>query len=152
MKSSLNAVQHMSIIKENDEWGTPHVMFSDACREYHIFPKIDVAASDLMHVLPEYLTKQEDFLSRDIDIDAFGNFPYSLQAKMIRHAYSLHKRHNTNWLILAFAKTDTKWWHEYVEDKAEVHFIKGRVKFLKNGIKAKSAAPYPSCWIIYRRK
>ena len=48
-------------------------------------------------------------------------------------------------------KTDTLWWHSYVEGIAEVHFQKGRIKFLdENGDLTKQSAPYPSVWIIYR--
>ena len=56
-------------------------------------------------------------------------------------------------MILCYAKTDTKWWHEYVEGKAEYHFQKGRIKFLDGqGNLTKNSSPYPSVWIIIRGK
>jgi len=56
-------------------------------------------------------------------------------------------------MILAYAKTDTRWWHSFVENRAETHFVKGRIKFLDaKGYQTKLPAPYPSVWIIYRRK
>ena len=47
--------------------------------------------------------------------------------------------------------------HRFVENKAEVHFQKGRIKFLDNNGNVKldkhgreQSSPYPSVWIIYR--
>ena len=42
------------------------------------------------------------------------------------------------------ARTDTKWWHEYVA-KGDVHFIKGRIKFGE----ATSGAPFPSALVLF---
>lgn len=70
----------------------------------------------------------------------------------IKKAYSEHLTHNVDAMILTFAKTDTKWWHKYIEGKAEVHFIEGRLRFLDNGKISAYPAPYGSCWIIYRAK
>ena len=68
----------------------------------------------------------------------------------MKKAYYQHLKHGIDGLILVFAKTDTKWWHSFVEDKAEIHFIRGRIKFFKDGYETKNSAPYPSCFLIYR--
>ncbi len=73
-------------------------------------------------------------------------------SEWIAKAYSEHLSNNVNGMILTFAKTDTKWWHKYVEGKAEVHFIEGRIRFLDNGEISGYPAPYGSCWILYRAK
>ena len=71
-------------------------------------------------------------------------------SEWIKKAYSEHLNNGVDAMILTFAKTDTQWWHKYVEGKAEVHFIKGRIRFLDNGKISGYPAPYGSCWIIYR--
>lgn len=43
-------------------------------------------------------------------------------------------------------RTDTKWFHKWVYGKAELRFIKGRVKF----VGAPSSAPFPSMLAIWR--
>ncbi len=43
------------------------------------------------------------------------------------------------------ARTDTKWWHDYVMKADEILFIKGRLKF-NDG---KNPAPFPSCIVIF---
>lgn len=158
------ASKHLASIKINDEYGTPKRIFEQACIDYDILPTVDLCASDENHVLPYYFTKKENCFYHNITQDFFMNPPYSEIDKFMRFAFMQHRKNNVNALILAFAKTDTKWWHRYVEDKAEVHFIQGRLHFNdeKGHIKkfynkklnrlVKGSAPYPSAWIIYRRK
>lgn len=45
------------------------------------------------------------------------------------------------------ARTDTKWFHEYINGKAEIRFVKGRLKF--GG--SKNSAPFPSMIVIFRQ-
>ena len=47
--------------------------------------------------------------------------------------------------MLLPARTDTRWLHEYIYGKAEVRFIKGRLKF--GG--SKNSAPFPSMVVIF---
>ena len=48
--------------------------------------------------------------------------------------------HGATVVMLAPARTDTRWWHEHVQGIAdEVRFLKGRVKFV--GPEASSPAP-----------
>jgi len=48
--------------------------------------------------------------------------------------------------MLIPARTDARWFHEYVYGKAEIRFIRGRVKYGN----AKWNAPFPSMIVIYR--
>jgi hypothetical protein len=51
-------------------------------------------------------------------------------------------------VMLLPARTDTKWFHNYIYDKAEIRFLKGRLKF--GG--SKNSAPFPSMVVIFRPK
>lgn len=51
-------------------------------------------------------------------------------------------------VMLLPARTDTKWFHEYICGKAEIRFIEGRLKF--GG--AKNNAPFPSMIVVLRRR
>lgn len=51
-------------------------------------------------------------------------------------------------VMLLPARTDTKWFHEYIYNKAEIRFLKGRLKF-GNSI---NSAPFPSMIVIFWRK
>lgn len=50
--------------------------------------------------------------------------------------------------MLIPARTDTRWFHEYIYNKAEVRFIKGRLKFGD----AKENAPFPSMIVVFERR
>ena len=165
------AVEHMSKInpidpkkqygkkrKINDEYGTPKTSekklhsFEDAVILFKIKPIYDYCASEVNHVCEKYYTKKDDAMTKDWKLDGFCNFPYSKQYQFMKKAWEEHRKNNIELLILAYSKTDTKWWHDFVEDKAEVHFIKGRIQFLdEKGNPTQNQAPYPSCWIIYRK-
>ena len=48
--------------------------------------------------------------------------------------------------MLIPARTDTRAFHDYIYNKAEIRFIRGRLKF--GG--SKNAAPFPSMIVIFR--
>ena len=45
------------------------------------------------------------------------------------------------------ARTDTRYWHDYVMKAKEVHFVKGRLKFGSSN----NSAPFPSAVIVFER-
>lgn len=49
-------------------------------------------------------------------------------------------------VCLVPARTDTRWWHEWVMRSTEVRLVKGRLKF---GDGAQSA-PFPSAVVVFR--
>lgn len=52
--------------------------------------------------------------------------------------------------MLLPARTDTVTFHDYILGKAEIRFIKGRLKFELERVGQKDAAPFPSMIVIYR--
>lgn len=48
--------------------------------------------------------------------------------------------------MLIPARTDTRYFHDYILHRSEIRFIKGRVKFGE----AKFNAPFPSMVVIFR--
>lgn len=168
-------MQHLSQINILDEYGTDPHLLTEACNTYHILPELDVCTNLTNRKCYYFFTKDDDALTKQWDKDFFMNPPYSKISDFMPYAYRQHRKHKVNGIILTYSKTDTNWWHQYVENKAEVHFIRGRLKFLnQNGkipryckkCKARTeseycencgsrttinSAPYPSCWIIYRK-
>jgi site-specific DNA-methyltransferase (adenine-specific) len=47
--------------------------------------------------------------------------------------------------MLIPARTDTRWFHEHIYNKAEIRFLKGRLKFGNS----KVSAPFPSMIVIF---
>lgn len=146
------SVQHLQNISIQDEYGTPISLLRSAMFQFDVLPFLDVCTTDVHAKFQNYFTIKDDALTKEWNYDFFMNPPYSKVKEFVKYAHEQHKKHNVTALILTYAKTDTKWWHEFVEGKAEVHFIKGRVKFYDSqGILTKNSAPYPSVWIIFRK-
>lgn len=73
------------------------------------------------------------------------NPPYSNLAEWIKKADA--EKDNAEVIVMLIpARTDTKAFHEHIYHKAEIRFIKGRLKF--GG--AKASAPFPSMVVIWR--
>ena len=146
------SITHLGNISIQDEWVTPKALLCSAIIKFDILPFLDVACTEKNAQFSAYITKEDNALLHEWKTDFYANPPYSKVYDFMKKAYESHKKYNVTGLILVYAKTDTRWWHEFVEDKAEVHFIKGRVKFYLNGQISENSAPYPSCWVIYRKK
>ena len=76
----------------------------------------------------------------------FCNPPYSEIEAWTRKAYFEAQKPNTIVVMLIPARTDTKWFHKWVYHRAEIRFVKGRLKFGA----AKYNAPFPSMIVIFR--
>lgn len=51
-------------------------------------------------------------------------------------------------VMLLPARTDTKWFHEYIYNKVEIRFVKGRLKFGNS----ENSAPFPSMIVIFKKR
>ena len=137
-----------------DSWETPQSLFDELDKEFNF--TLDVAASQSNTKCGIYY--DDDFNA--LDSAWYGNVwcnpPYSrgLQKKFIKKAYdefwSDEGGYVETLVMLLPARTDTIAFHEYIYGKAEIRFIKGRLKFEVNGVPSKNAAPFPSMLVIYR--
>ncbi len=76
----------------------------------------------------------------------FCNPPYGREIyKWVEKAY-IENKNGTFIVMLLPARTDTKWFHEFIYKKHEIRFIKGRLKF-NDG---KENAPFPSMIVIMK--
>lgn len=77
----------------------------------------------------------------------FCNPPYGRTiGEWVKKSYEESKQLGTIVVMLIPARTDTKWFHEYIYGKAEIRFIRDRLKF--GG--CKNAAPFPSMVVIFK--
>lgn len=80
----------------------------------------------------------------------FLNPPYGRHLKdWVKKASETKLSENQYLVMLIPSRTDTSYWHDYIFDKAEIIFLRGRLKFEVNG-QSKDAAPFPSALIIYK--
>jgi len=134
---------------KKQDWGTPWAFFNKINKEFDFV--LDAAASHENHKCVPYLT--ENALSMDwCSLSAGGsiwlNPPYGREiGKWIEKAYWESTKGCTV-VCLTFARTDTKWWHDWAMRSAEIRLVKGRIKFQE----AQSSAPAPSCLLVFDEK
>lgn len=97
----------------------------------------------------KFYTKEQDGLKQDWTGEVvFCNPPYGRgMDAWVKKCYEHYLAGGTA-VMLIFARTDTKVFHEYIYHKAELRFVKGRLKF--GG--SVNSAPMPSMVVIYNGK
>ena len=95
----------------------------------------------------EWATPQEFFNKLDWRFGPFDLDPCAdpVNTKWIAKAYKESREENTKVVMLIPARTDTKYWHNYVMKADEVYFVKGRLKFGDS----ENSAPFPSAVVVF---
>ena len=79
--------------------------------------------------------------------NVFCNPPYGREIyKWVQKCYKEGTKENTIVVMLIPARTDTKYFHDFIIHRSEIRFIKGRLKFGEST----TAAPFPSMLVIFR--
>jgi site-specific DNA-methyltransferase (adenine-specific) len=129
-----------------NEWATPQDYFNKLNDEFHF--TLDPCATHENHKCSKYYTIEENGLIQDWKNEiVFCNPPYGKEMPIwVKKCFEEGQKPNTTVVMLIPARPDTKYFHEYIYDKSEIRFIKGRLKF--GG--CKNSAPFPSMLVIYR--
>ena len=131
---------------KTDLWETPQEFFDELDQEFHF--DLDVCALPENAKCSRYYSPEQNGLSQPWDGVCWCNPPYGREiGKWVQKGFFASVSGATVVMLLP-ARTDTKWFHEYIYGKAEVRFIKGRLKFGGN----KNSAPFPSMVVVFRRK
>lgn len=130
----------------NGVWVTPKHFFEPLREEFDL--RIDTAASPDNAMLPDFFSKDRCAFSQDWKgIRAWCNPPYGR-----RDIYRWVQRCATGGaeIVVALlpARTDTKWFHDFIYQKTgvEIRFLKGRIKF--SGMKG--SGKFPSMIVIFK--
>jgi len=128
-----------------DEWSTPQDFFDRLDKEFHF--ELDVCANHENHKCAKYFTKADDGLSMTWGggVVIWCNPPYGRE---IGKWVAKCAEHSGTAVMLLPARTDTRWFHDYIYGKAEIRFIKGRLRFGDS----KNSAPFPSMVVIFRKE
>ena len=126
-----------------NNWRTPKEFFKNLNMEFNF--NLDACADDNNKLCDEYYSKENSCLEKSWrGKRVFMNPPYGRDiAKFIEKAYSESLAAEIIVMLLP-ARTDTKYFHEYILPYCEIRFVKGRLKFLDENNQAKDAAPFPS--------
>lgn len=132
------------------DWCTPQDFFDDLNREFHFV--LDAAATAKTAKCPMYFTPETDGLSQSWNHGGavFCNPPYGREIrKWVKKAYEESKQGGTVVLLIP-ARTDTSYFHDYIYGKAEIRFIRGRLRFTDEDGRPADPAPFPSMIVVMR--
>ena len=132
---------------DSDEWYTPQEFYDQLDREFHF--TVDPCATHENHMCAKYYTMEEDGLRQPWSGEVvFCNPPYSQIKQWLEKVKHEHETGGGTIVLLLPVRTSTIWFHEYVYHKAEIRFIRGRLKFSGS----KQRAPFDSMVVIYRKE
>lgn len=143
-----NSTMSTMFSSKTDLWATPQDLFDELNNEFHF--DIDVCADESNHKCDKYYSKEQDGLKQIWTGTVWCNPPYGREiGKWVEKGYNSHHLYNNCIVMLLPARTDTKWFHQYIYNNpnAEIRFIKGRLKFGNS----KNSAPFPSMIVVFRR-
>jgi phage N-6-adenine-methyltransferase len=133
---------------KTDLWYTPQDFYDELNAEFNF--TLDPCSTAENAKCSTYFTRDDDGLSRQwAPHTVYMNPPYGREiGEWMRKAYE-ESRNGATVVCLVPARTDTRWFHDYVNGIAdEVRFVKGRLKF--GG--SKDSAPFPSMVVVYRAR
>ena len=127
---------------KSNEWSTPQDFFNELNKEFDF--NLDPCATKENAKCSNFYTKEDDGLSQSWDGGrVFCNPPYGREIK-----HWVKKASETKGgvvVLLIPARTCTSYFHDYIYNKAEIRFIRGRLRFGDG----KAPAPFPSMLVIY---
>lgn len=130
---------------KTDLWETPQDFFRALDSEYHF--DTDVCATPQNAKCRNYYTPEMNGLIQNWTGVCWCNPPYGRKiGDWVRKASESAGAGATVVMLLP-ARTDTKWFHKYIYGRAEIRFVRGRLKF--GG--SQNAAPFPSMVVIFKR-
>ena len=137
-----------------DTWATPNEIFNFAQNRWGNFT-LDAAANLFNSKVTNFISENQDALKTSwISNNTWLNPPYGRQMpKFIQRALNQVREGNTNRVVCLIAsRTDTKIFQEVIFPYAsELYFIKGRIKFLKNGEKVQGAN-FASVFVVFDQR
>ena len=132
---------------KTDMWETPQDLFDRLDKEFHF--TLDVCAISQNAKCDRFYSPEDDGLFQPWDGVVWCNPPYGRKiSDWVEKAYWENITYGRTIVMLLPARTDTRWFHEFILGKAEIRFIRGRLKF--GG--SKNSAPFPSMIVIFNPK
>ena len=128
---------------KTDMWATPQDFFDALDAEFHF--TLDACAVKENAKCEAYYTPEQDGLDQPWTGRVWCNPPYGRNVgQWVKKAHDTASGGGFVVMLLP-ARTDTRWFHDYIYRKTEVRFIKGRLKFGS----CQNAAPFPSMVVIF---
>ena len=142
----------MTEITGRYDWCTPASLFRQLDEEFRFV--LDAAATKETAKCKQFFTPEEDGLNQSWAVGGavFCNPPYDkTMGKWVAKAAEEAGKGTTVVMLLP-AKTDTNWFHDFVWQKSEIRFLKGRIKFELPSGETAFGASFPSMIVVFERR
>lgn len=143
MKTPKKKFMPVHYSSESTEWQTPRMFFQAIDLEFEL--NTDVCATLGNKMCKKFFSKKEDGLKQDWKgLRCWMNPPYGKEIG----AWVEKAATGGADIVVALlpARTDTRWFHDHIYKKAEVRFLRGRLRFGGNA----NSAPFPNMIVIFR--
>jgi len=131
------------------DWETPVEFFEELNKDFNF--TLDLCASSQNRKCDRFYSIDNSCLDKEPHGERiFCNPLYGREiSQFVKKCYELSK--NNIVVMLIPARTDTAYFHNFIYQKAEIRFIRGRLKFTNPETKGPSSpAPFPSMVAIFR--
>lgn len=137
---------HKKFLSKSHVWKTPKYLFDIIDKEFNI--DLDPCTTNNNLNCEYHFTEKEDGLKQDWKgLTAYINPPYGKDLqKWVKKAYEEWQKGSTVIMLLQTTRTNTKWFHKYINNKAEIRFLDHRIKF--DG--AEDYIPTPYMFVIWK--
>lgn len=128
-----------------EEWPTPQEFYDRLDEEFNF--TLDPCATAENAKCATYFTKEQDGLSQDWGKHVvFCNPPYGRAiGPWVQKCHDAAEQGATVVLLIP-SRTDTRYFHDWIYGRAELRFVKGRLRFGE----ATASAPFPSLVAVFR--
>ena len=145
MKIKNSAVMSNKHVGGSDQWETDSKIYNMVNEVFHF--TLDAAAEDSTTKCSKWFTEEDNALEKDWEGQSVWlNPPYSKIRKFAPKALQEAEKGATVVLFVP-SRTDTTAFHD-VFSKGQIYFMKGRVKFLLDGVMASAPAPFPTMVVV----
>ena len=129
----------------SEEWPTPQAFFDVLHREFRF--TLDPCATSANAKCRTFFTKKQNGLDSNWGCHrVFCNPPYGRAMALWARKCFEASCDGALVVLLAHARTDTRWFHDWVYGKAdEIRFVRGRLRFGDG----RQSAPFPSLVAVF---
>ena len=147
MSSNFFTAGAAAMTTNSEEWETPQKLYEELDAVYHF--TLDPCSTDANAKCAKHYTIEDDGLSKSWAGEVvFCNQPYGRRIGEWVRKCAEEADHATVVLLIP-ARTDTAYFHDYIYGKADITFLRGRLKFELGGV-AMNSAPFPSMVVAFR--
>jgi phage N-6-adenine-methyltransferase len=131
-----------------DDWSSPQQVVDALSDMFGPFT-LDPCCAAVSAKAAKFYTKEDDGLAQSwAGETVFMNPPYGRTiAAWVEKAYRESQQAETRVVCLIPARTDTRYWHDYVMRSSVVLLVKGRLTF--GDAAARFHAPFPSAVVVF---